>query len=137
MNIFEWDENIPVTANNLNEMQNIINNNIIDIYSTDEVKTNMVWIDNKPVYRKVIEGLQLPNTNVSSYNTNVSNIDKVTKLYGFCSNNLFLNGSRPEDTTAEIGAWYDPTQEKIKISTGKDRSNLTATVIIEYTKTTD
>lgn len=30
MDIFEWSENIPVTANNLNEMQNIINNNIED-----------------------------------------------------------------------------------------------------------
>ncbi len=28
MDIFEWEETIPVTANNLNEMQNIINNNI-------------------------------------------------------------------------------------------------------------
>lgn len=28
MNIFEWNENIPVTANNLNEMQNILNDNI-------------------------------------------------------------------------------------------------------------
>lgn len=30
MDIFEWSENIPVTANNLNEMQNIINDNIED-----------------------------------------------------------------------------------------------------------
>jgi hypothetical protein len=28
MNTFEWDENTPVTANNLNETQNIINGNI-------------------------------------------------------------------------------------------------------------
>lgn len=28
MDIFEWDEETPVTANNLNEMQNIINGNI-------------------------------------------------------------------------------------------------------------
>ena len=28
MDIFEWDENIPVTANNMNEMQDIINGNI-------------------------------------------------------------------------------------------------------------
>jgi len=30
MDIFEWDESIPVTVNNLNEMQNIINNNIVE-----------------------------------------------------------------------------------------------------------
>lgn len=29
-------------------------NGIKDIYSTDEVKTNKVWIDGKPIYRKVL-----------------------------------------------------------------------------------
>ena len=40
MEIFEWDENIPVTANNLNEMQSIINNNIetADVYGNNYVK---------------------------------------------------------------------------------------------------
>ena len=30
MDIFEWTEEIPVTANNLNEMQNILNDNITE-----------------------------------------------------------------------------------------------------------
>lgn len=30
MDIFEWDENTPVTANNLNEMQNQLNDNIVN-----------------------------------------------------------------------------------------------------------
>lgn len=34
MDIFEWNENIPVTANNLNEMQNILNDNIKNQYTT-------------------------------------------------------------------------------------------------------
>jgi hypothetical protein len=39
MDIFEWNENIPVTANNLNEMQNILNQkniltaNLLDNYT--------------------------------------------------------------------------------------------------------
>lgn len=33
MDIFEWEETIPVTANNLNEMQNTINNNITTEFS--------------------------------------------------------------------------------------------------------
>lgn len=39
MDIFEWDENTPVTANNLNEMQNILNQkniltaNLLDNYT--------------------------------------------------------------------------------------------------------
>ena len=34
MNIFEWDEQTPVTANNMNEMQNILNDNIKNQYTT-------------------------------------------------------------------------------------------------------
>lgn len=37
-------------------------NGIKDIYSTDEVKTNKVWIDGKPIYRKVLTGLSFGNT---------------------------------------------------------------------------
>ena len=33
MDIFEWNENIPVTANNLNEMQNKLNDNIKKQYT--------------------------------------------------------------------------------------------------------
>lgn len=40
MEIFEWTEEKPVTANNMNEMQNIINNNIetADVYGNNYVK---------------------------------------------------------------------------------------------------
>lgn len=34
MDIFEWDEQTPVTANNMNEMQNILNDNIQNQYTT-------------------------------------------------------------------------------------------------------
>lgn len=44
MNIFEWDENIPVTANNLNEMQNIINGNI-----TNAITPTILWENPSPL----------------------------------------------------------------------------------------
>lgn len=40
MNIFEWDEETPVTANNMNEMQNIINNNFKDTITNITIDTN-------------------------------------------------------------------------------------------------
>jgi len=43
MNIFEWDENIPVTAGNLNEMQNTINNNI-----TESTTPTVLWTNPNP-----------------------------------------------------------------------------------------
>ena len=36
MNIFEWDESIPVTANNMNEMQNILGSNF-------QLKGTILW----------------------------------------------------------------------------------------------
>ena len=43
MEIFEWDENIPVTADNLNEMQNKINNNI-----TESTTPTVLWTNPNP-----------------------------------------------------------------------------------------
>lgn len=43
MDIFEWDENIPVTAGNLNEMQNKINNNI-----TESITPTVLWTNPNP-----------------------------------------------------------------------------------------
>lgn len=43
MEIFEWDENIPVTANNLNEMQNTINDNI-----TESTTPTVLWTNPSP-----------------------------------------------------------------------------------------
>lgn len=40
MEIFEWEENIPVTAENLNEMQNTINNNITEFTTPTVLWTN-------------------------------------------------------------------------------------------------
>lgn len=50
-----------------------------DIYSTTETKTNKVWIDGKPIYRKVFTNIPFPeeaditqdNTSVASQTTNV------------------------------------------------------------------
>lgn len=46
MDIFEWTEQIPVTANNLNEMQNIINDNITDTIETNVGK--VLWENTNP-----------------------------------------------------------------------------------------
>lgn len=45
MNIFEWEENIPVTANNLNEMQNILNNNVSNGFQS---KGTILWTNPSP-----------------------------------------------------------------------------------------
>lgn len=44
----------PVSSANLNEMQDIINQNIYDVYSSSETKIG-TWIDDKPIYRVVLD----------------------------------------------------------------------------------
>ena len=54
-----------------------------DVYSTKEVKTNKVWIDGKPIYRKVIANNVScgPSTTIS-----LSNIGIDTLLFNSINN---------------------------------------------------
>lgn len=45
----------PTKKTTVGTIKNYMADNIKDVYSTDEVKTNKVWIDGKPIYRKVVE----------------------------------------------------------------------------------
>ena len=50
-----------------------VNEALVETYSTDEVKTNKVWIDGKPIYRKVLN-LNLTSS-PSSVSENLSNLN--------------------------------------------------------------
>ena len=51
----------PTKKTTVGTIKNYMADNIKDVYSTDEVKTNKVWIDGKPIYRKVVDCGALPN----------------------------------------------------------------------------
>lgn len=80
-------ENTPMSAERLNYMETgiynnsqsieTINSNLPDIYSTSEVKTNKVWTDGKPIYRKVraitfTDSSKQVALNIDNYSTMVS-----------------------------------------------------------------
>ena len=92
------NENPSIPATNkcmsvdMNEIKSVVNNNadeletqVKDIYSTSEVQTNKVWVDNKPIYRKVIE-FTTSTSNVTSWTAieDISglNIDTVVTIQG-------------------------------------------------------
>lgn len=54
-----------------------------EIYSTSEVKTSKVWIDGKPIYRKVLTG-STPSSSVTSWTTlaTIPNLDVAINIYG-------------------------------------------------------
>lgn len=108
-----------------------------DDYSTSELKTNKVWIDGKPVYRKVYTFQATSQCNLL-INHNLTNVDKMWINQGtsFLYND---NESLPlcwYYSTSDWGrAWLNTTQ--IRFRTGADIGTRTGYLVVEYTKTTD
>ena len=131
--------NTPITANNLNKIQEG------NIYSTDEIEIGK-WIDNKPIYRKV---LNIPSPTFNSYvNHNISNIDNIVDI-----KYMIKEGGNSFKTLPivyqESGNLlprfcispyiFNDTQYLISAGSYFDdyASNMTLKIIAEYTKTTD
>ena len=134
----------------MNEIKAVVNNNATILqgnttYSLTETDTGKTWINGKPIYRKVIDFGNLPNTSEKHVNLNINNLEKIIFLYGLTYNtqngNYFPipNGSislTPYliDMAIANGSGYT---NALRIRTQNDRTMFTAYIIIEYTKTTD
>lgn len=109
-------------------------------YSTNEINTGMLWIDEKPIYRKVISIGSLPSNTSITINHNISNIKNIvnSSLNWFdTSDNAWFN-SRWDSTTIYISYNISPKSIWIKASGSNwGRRTKDAYAIIEYTKTTD
>lgn len=108
-----------------------------EIYSNNEVKTNKIWIDGKPIYRKVFYVSSLPNTGSLFIDPNITYLGYIFNIYGMASTGATINGGRPDGTQYGISAWYEAAEGKIRVVAGTDRSSANAYIIMEYTKTTD
>jgi len=85
---------LPIVDLSANETKKVTKESLVnDVYSTSEVKTNKVWIDGKPIYRKTIyvNGFEATNYD-STYNalyagvktieTGITNLDFMVNMYG-------------------------------------------------------
>lgn len=110
-----------------------------DIYSTTETKTNKIWIDGKPIYRKVIECGSLPNNSGKQVLHNIANLNFFTntKIWGVRSDKttIFYPYYDVATPANSVTTYLDATQ--IYLVTKSDRSSYTAYALLEYTKTTD
>ena len=122
---------------------NYVNNVIKDVYSTDEVKTNKVWIDERPIYRKIIslEKNDL-SSGLNSINHNISNLEDIITIYGTLKrtdNNV--QNLIPWDTTNTDWKIFvsDISSTSFGLTLGSNsylylnRLN----IVLEYTKSTD
>lgn len=105
-----------------------------DVYSYDEVKTNKVWVNGKPIYRKVL--------NIGSYsfvsgeNTFEHNITDFETLIDIKIRNTWVGNGRQY---LWWGDYKNITMDtsKIYVSTASGSSFVNMFIIIEYTKTID
>ena len=113
--------------------------NNMDKYSTNEIKTNKVWVDGKPIYRKVIiytTPLPSGNTNIPHGITDLDTFIDFEVRY-FTSTNTIRKDIYVADTyyisVNNIGS------ENITIAVGSSFNNSFVKTIatLEYTKSTD
>jgi hypothetical protein len=118
-----------------------------DIYSTNEVKTNKVWIDGKPIYRKVysITTPDTADTNMSVasipnnldmlvyayFEVNAREIESLSSVYPAPSPKM------TGDTNEYLCYWVSFSSSTIRCRVGAQFVSLPLIGIIEYTKTTD
>ena len=122
-----------------------ISDSLVDNYSTNEIKTNKVWINGKSIYRKVIDLGYLPSA-LTRKNVphNIDNLDTIVKFHGICTGAgqtlslPFSYRGAPTEATDNVSInMYIETNGIITIYPMSDRSAYYGYVIIEYTKTTD
>ena len=126
------------TVNNLPEAGGT--EEVIDTYSTEETVTNKVWIDGKPIYRKVINATQSLTSGSNAVAHGISNFGVATevKLLIFFNGMTYVNSSYESATN-----WLSlnrVTSDSVYIFVGSGwGSSFTQgfAVILEYTKTTD
>lgn len=117
-----------------------------NVYSTDESKIG-IWIDGKPIYRKVIEIDSWPNATL--VNIDIPDIENVETLITCRAMSRSTGESFPVPSYYGQGyssiVYYDTllanfngnTINSIRLKTNSDRRNYSGFVILEYTKTTD
>jgi hypothetical protein len=161
----EYSGTTPLSAANLNAMQdgiyedlgdksqlntnsktNLVNaiNSIIDaeIYSTEEVKTNKIWIDGKPIYRKVVDlgtisGTHATKTLYDGYYDTIVDFDG----YKYKSTNkMSLNSDTSSSNWMRVD-YYIESSNDLSINVHRNSTGVwtdwSIKIIIEYTKTTD
>lgn len=105
-----------------------------EIYSESEVKTNKVWTDGKPIYRKTFLNTSYTQNQQTVFDISNLNIDKVVDLRGisFGSNDYVMPLNISLGNTFGYCFYY---QNQIYLF--NTALSGTADITIEYTKTTD
>lgn len=102
----------------------------IETYSANEIKTNKLWIDNKPIYRKVYSVSSKSDIDLSTLNYDYINIVSTRMVVSGYVRNPYYTSS-----TDYFRTLISNTKKLIIETNQSTISNWTT--ILEYTKTTD
>ena len=136
------NNNANETSNNTTGIENILN---AEVYSTNEVKTNKVYVDGNNVehhiYRKTINIGYLGNSSTVSVNHNISNLGRFIDIRGNAVREV------DKDTLSIPYVTFNPNngggiifyanETKIYVTTSTNRSSYVGILTLEYTKTTE
>ena len=121
---------------NTSDIQNIKD---AEVYSTNEVKTNKIWIDGKPIYRKVIKDINVTDNMSKIISTGLSNVN-VINIYG----EYHTTDYDVVQAIPYISSTKEYVIEIISMNKGANIRYRTASafngksnIVLEYTKTTD
>lgn len=111
-------------------------------YSTSETNTGKTWIDGKPIYRKVINVGNIPDTTSKSTAHNIANIGTIIICEGRAVVNTTAKTSiglpyiNTDSSTVCIQVYANVTDVVVKTASSVWTA-YAGFVILEYTKTTD
>lgn len=131
-----------------NVIKEYVDNKVLDIYSTSEIKTNKIFVDGKPIYRKVV----YTNTTTgmpSATNLNISDLDSITYIDVLLIQTRSAGGyqykkSYYQGDNDNWRWWLNDERENNRqvMNFAGSLSSLSSTnrkcqITVEYTKTTD
>lgn len=125
---------------NTSEIQSIKD---AEVYSTSEVKTNKVWIDGKPIYRKsfIITSISTGSNYITH---NIDNLGDLINVYGNClrKDGKWQPALRTDSTLLDwqIGVNDIGSTQFVLMVGSKYTGSVVITkgnITLEYTKTTD
>ena len=128
----------PTKKTTVGTIKDFMANNIKDVYSTDEVKTNKVWIDGKPIYRKVFySATNWENNAVIGSIPNFDTIVIIMNVSRFASSDVSNYQNYGNDGQNWSMAYVSTVNNDVIVQRGGGfLNNLPSSVIVEYTKTT-
>ena len=129
------DTTTPIDADNLNDLQDNVEEaiNLVSNYSTEE-KVIGTWIDDRPIYRKVLTGTTSNTTDTTI--DNITNLDKIISATGGILASNYIN---PIGIYTDNNNWITifGHYDVVGLLYTDNYKNSEYYCIIEYTKTTD